>query len=35
MEILLELLMLVVGIATGIALAWLLLSGVMTLAFRR
>lgn len=35
MEILLELLMLVIGVGTGIALAWLLLSGVMTLAFRR
>jgi len=35
MEILLELLMLVVGVATGVALAWLVLNGVMTLAFRR
>ena len=35
MEILLELMMLVVGVATGVALAWLLLSGVLTLAFRR
>jgi hypothetical protein len=35
MEILLELVMLVVGVATGVALAWLVLNGVMTLAFRR
>jgi hypothetical protein len=35
MEILLGLLMLVVGVGTGVALAWLLLNGVMTVAFRR
>jgi hypothetical protein len=35
MDILLELLMLVVGVATGVAIAWLVLNGVMTLAFRR
>jgi hypothetical protein len=35
MDILLELLMLVVGVATGVAIAWLVLNGVMTVAFRR
>ena len=35
MEILFGLLMLVIGVATGVALAWLLLNGVMTVAFRR
>ena len=35
MEILLELLMMVFGVGTGVALAWLLLNGVMTVAFRR
>jgi hypothetical protein len=35
MDILLEGLTLIVGIATGVAVAWLLLNGVLTLAFRR
>jgi hypothetical protein len=35
MEILAVLLTLVVGVATGIAVAWLVLNGVMTVAFRR
>jgi hypothetical protein len=35
MNILLEMMTLIVGIAMGIAVAWLLLNGVMTVAFRR
>ena len=35
MDIVFQGLTLVVGVATGVGLAWLVLSGVMTLAFRR
>ena len=35
MEILLALVTVVVGIGTGVALAWLVLNGLMSVAFRR
>jgi hypothetical protein len=35
MDILLEGLTLIVGVAMGIAVAWLVLNGVLTVAFRR
>ena len=35
MDILLEGLTLIVGIVMGIAVAWLVLNGVLTMAFRR
>ena len=35
MDVVLEVLTLIIGIATGIAVAWLVLNGVMLLAFRR
>jgi hypothetical protein len=35
MDILLEALTLVVGVAMGVAVAWLVLNGVLTVAFRR
>jgi hypothetical protein len=35
MDIVFEGLTLIVGVVTGVGLAWLVLSGVLTLAFRR